>query len=64
MYTMSVWGYLWILLGYQASVLCYQGGACNFLNQQQANTNANNRVARGLAAFRTAFRTPAFALAA
>jgi superfamily II helicase len=30
-----------------AKVICYKGDVCNFLNQLQTNTNANNRIARG-----------------
>ncbi|MDR3150639.1 MAG: hypothetical protein LBU14_03355 [Candidatus Peribacteria bacterium] len=36
-----------------AKVICYKGGVCNFLNQLQTNTNANNRIAKGFDALAT-----------
>jgi len=38
----------------------YPGDVCGFRNQSQTTTNANSRVARGLASFKASF-APAYA---
>jgi hypothetical protein len=38
-----------------AKVICYKGDVCNFFNQLQTNTNANNRIAKGVSALTAYF---------
>lgn len=58
------WGYLWFLLWELVCIYAIREMLLDFLNQSVTKINANNRIAKGLTAFKNAVKAPSFAFAA